>query len=77
MPLENKHSKLRNIARTSPKLACLLVTMQVMSLPTANALEVLTFQEVACHCALLNAVKDEPTMEVVYTSLLNNYSRKQ
>jgi len=77
MTLENKHSKLRNITKTSPKLACLLLILQVTSVPTANALEVLTYQELTSHCALFSAVKDEPAMEIIYKSLLNNYPRKQ
>jgi hypothetical protein len=57
MYLENKHSSLRNTAKTSTKLACAVLLLQLISVPTVNALEVLTSKELASHCALL---KTEP-----------------
>jgi hypothetical protein len=53
MYLENKHSSLRNTAKTSTKLACAVLLLQLISVPTVNALEVLTSKELASHCALL------------------------
>lgn len=55
MSLENKHSSLRNTAKMTSKLASALLTLQLMAVPTANALEVLTAKELTSHCALLSA----------------------
>jgi hypothetical protein len=53
MYLENKHSSLRNTAKRYSKLGCALLLLQLMSVTSANALEVLSSQELASHCALL------------------------
>jgi hypothetical protein len=53
MYLEKKHSNLRNTAKITSKLACALLTLQLMSVSTANAVEVLSSQELTSHCALL------------------------
>jgi hypothetical protein len=57
MSLENKYSRLRNSAEIYPKLIFALVLLQLMSVSTVNALEKLSSQELASHCALL---KTEP-----------------
>lgn len=53
MSLKNKYSSLCNTAKIYSKLACALLLLQLMSATTANALEVLSSQELASHCALL------------------------
>jgi len=55
MFLENKYSSLRNLAKIPAKLACALLILQLMSVSTANAIEVLSAKELASHCALLSA----------------------
>lgn len=50
MSLENKHSSLRNITKITSRLACTLLALQLMSLSTANAVEVLSAKELASHC---------------------------
>lgn len=52
MSLKNKHSSTRNTAKIYSKLACVMTML--LSIPTANAVEVLTAQELASHCAVLN-----------------------
>lgn len=54
MSLENKLLSLRNTAKTTTKFVCAIVTLQLMSTSTANALEVLSAKELASHCALLS-----------------------
>jgi hypothetical protein len=58
MSLENKHSSLRNITKITFKFASALLTLQLMSLSTANALEVLSSKELASHCNKLSAHPD-------------------
>ncbi|MFT6897285.1 MAG: hypothetical protein ACJA13_001691 [Paraglaciecola sp.] len=55
MSLNNKYSSLRNTAKIYSKLACALLLLQLMSATTAHALEELSSQELASHCALLRA----------------------
>ncbi|MFT5313458.1 MAG: translation initiation factor 2B subunit (eIF-2B alpha/beta/delta family) [Paraglaciecola sp.] len=52
---DNKYSSLRNTAKIYSKLACALLLLQLMSATTANAVEVLSSQELASHCVLLKA----------------------
>lgn len=54
MYLKYKRSNLRNATKATSKLACALLTLQLMSVSTANALEVLSAKELASHCALLS-----------------------
>mgnify|MGYP007055205851 CR=1 FL=1 len=49
-----KRSNLLNTTKITSKLACALLTLQLMSVSTANALEVLSAKELASHCALLS-----------------------
>jgi hypothetical protein len=58
MPLENKHSNMRSTAKVIPKLACTALFLQLMLIPAAHAVEVLTSKELASHCALLSANPD-------------------
>ena len=53
MSLNNKHSSLRNTTKRYFKLACALLLLQLMSVTTANALAVVTSEELASHCGLL------------------------
>jgi hypothetical protein len=55
MHLEKKYSCLRNTAKITSKLASALLTLQLMSISSANAVEVLTANELASHCVLLSA----------------------
>lgn len=55
MFLEKKYPSLRNTAKIFPKLASALFILQLMSVQTANAMEVLTSKELASHCALLSS----------------------
>jgi hypothetical protein len=57
MSFENKYFRLRNSPKIYPKLIFALVLLQLISVSTANALEKLSSQELASHCALL---KSEP-----------------
>jgi hypothetical protein len=52
MSLNNNYSSLRNTAKIYSQLASALLLLQLMSVTTANALEVLSSQELASHCAL-------------------------
>lgn len=54
MSLENKRLNLRNNASIVPKLVSVFLALQVMSISTVNALEVLSAKELASHCTLLN-----------------------
>ena len=54
MSTKNTHSSARYTVRIYTKLACALGLLLSISLPTANAVEVLSSQELAAHCALLN-----------------------
>lgn len=58
MSLEKKYSSLRNITKITAKLACALLTLQLMSLSTANAIEVLSAKELASHCDKLSTQPD-------------------
>ncbi|MFQ3199254.1 MAG: hypothetical protein ACI81A_002988, partial [Paraglaciecola sp.] len=58
MFLNNKYSSLRNTAKIYFNLACALLLLQLMSATTANAVEVLSSQELASHCALLSTEPD-------------------
>jgi hypothetical protein len=58
MSLEKKHSSLRNITKITSKLACALWALQLMSLSTANAVEVLGAKELASHCDKLSTQSD-------------------
>jgi translation initiation factor 2B subunit (eIF-2B alpha/beta/delta family) len=55
MSLNNRYSSLRNTGKIYSKLACALLLLQLMSATTAHALEELSSQELASHCALLSA----------------------
>ena len=55
MSLENKYFSLRNTAKIYTKLAYALLLLQLLSVSTAHALEELSSQELASHCALLRA----------------------
>jgi hypothetical protein len=55
MPQENKRSSLNNIARVFPRLSCTVLAPQLMLIPTAHAVEILTSKESASHCVLLTA----------------------
>lgn len=55
MFLKIKYSDLHETATTFPLVACALLVVQLLSVPTAKALEVLTAQELSLHCALLSA----------------------
>jgi hypothetical protein len=54
MPLENKHINLRTTTTFFSKLTCTALLLQLMLTPTANAVEILTSEELASHCAMLN-----------------------
>jgi hypothetical protein len=58
MYIKNKHSSLRNSVKVYFKLGCAFLLLQLMSVTSANALEVLSSQELASHCALLEAEPD-------------------
>lgn len=58
MHLENKHSSLRNITKITTKFGFILMALQMMSLSTANAVEVLSSKELASHCNKLSAEPD-------------------
>jgi hypothetical protein len=55
MPPENKRSNFHNIARVFPKLSCTVLVLQLMLIPTAHAVEILTSKELESHCVLLSA----------------------
>ncbi|MFT4941710.1 MAG: hypothetical protein ACI88A_004780 [Paraglaciecola sp.] len=55
MSLNNEYSSLRNAAKIYSKLAGAFLLLQLMSATTANAVEVLSSQELASHCVLLKA----------------------
>ena len=55
MPLENKHSSPRSFAKIFPKLTCTALLLQLILVPTASAVEILSSKELASHCALLSA----------------------
>lgn len=57
MFLEYKYASLINTTKTSVKSASAALILLLLSLPTANAVEVLSAQELASHCKLL---KSEP-----------------
>lgn len=52
MSLKNKYFRMRNIAKIYSKLAFTIFLLQLMSVSTANALEELSSEELASHCAL-------------------------
>ncbi|MDP5029943.1 MAG: hypothetical protein NWQ54_07570 [Paraglaciecola sp.] len=54
MSLKTKHSSTRNTVKIYSKLACAIAVLLSVSLSKANAVEVLTAQELASHCALLS-----------------------
>ena len=54
MLLKTKYSGLPKIANFFPLMTCALLIVQLLSVPAAKALEVLTAQELASHCALLS-----------------------
>lgn len=58
MSLENKESQLHNTAKNFLMVVCVLLMVQLMLVPTAKALEVLTTQELTSHCALLGTEPD-------------------
>lgn len=53
MSLQNNNVWLRNAITRLPAMACAFLMMQLALVPTAKALEVLSAQELASHCALL------------------------
>lgn len=55
MPVEANFSRLRKTAKFFPLVGSVLVMLQLLLVPTAKALEVLTAQELASHCALLSS----------------------
>ncbi|MGO4892948.1 Rap1a/Tai family immunity protein [Flavobacterium sp. W21_SRS_FM6] len=55
MSLKTKHSSTRNTVKIYSKLACVIAVLLSVSLSKANAVEVLTAQELASHCALLSS----------------------
>jgi hypothetical protein len=54
MSPENKHSSLRNIPQNFSKLSCTALLLQLILVPTASAVEILSSKELASHCALLS-----------------------
>jgi hypothetical protein len=52
MSLKNKYFRMRNIAKIYPMLAFTILLFQLMSVSTANALEELSSEDLASHCAL-------------------------
>ncbi len=54
MFMENTDSQLRNTVKNFFMMACVLLITQLMLVPTAKALEVLTAQELTSHCVLRN-----------------------
>lgn len=50
MSLEKKYLSLRNITKITSRLTWALLVLQLMSLSTANAVEVLSAKELASHC---------------------------
>jgi hypothetical protein len=57
MSLEIDYAYRPKTANIFPVMGCAFLLVQLLSVPAANALEVLTAQELASHCALLS---DEP-----------------
>jgi len=55
---ETNCDSLRNSAMSCSLLATILMTLQLILVPTAKALEVLSAQELASHCALLGSEED-------------------
>jgi hypothetical protein len=58
MSLKNQHSSKRNTAKIYATLAGFLLPMQLVSVPVAHSVEVLSAHELASHCARLNAEPD-------------------
>ena len=54
MFLKTKYPGLGKITHVFPLMACASLIIQLLSAPAAKALEVLTAQELASHCAVLN-----------------------
>lgn len=54
MYLKDKRSNLRNATKITSKLTYAFLTLQLLSVSTANALEVLSAKELSSHCALLS-----------------------
>jgi hypothetical protein len=55
MLLTTKGTSLRKIANAFPVMACVLLSVQLLSAPAARALEVLAAHELASHCSQLKA----------------------
>ena len=55
MPSENKHSSPRDQAKNYPRLTCTVILQQLILVPTASAVEILSSKELASHCVLLSA----------------------
>ena len=54
MSIKSTHSSTRNTVKIYTKLTCAISVLLSLSLPTANAVEVLSSQELSSHCALLS-----------------------
>ena len=54
MALENKHICLRNNTTFFPKLTCMVLFLQLLLIPTANAVELLISRELTSHCGMIN-----------------------
>jgi hypothetical protein len=55
MSLENQHLSMHNTANIYPKLAGVILLLQLVIVPAAHSVEVLSAQELASHCALFSA----------------------